>query len=114
MKRQLLSLHPLNQSPDPINSWLIYEPGRQETMVLDFLIDLVALVTHRPLPLRAQGPAVDRLQSESRPVPAGAANSSHVPFKKSGPGITPEARSIRRAVYIRPCCHVDLYCHDRG
>jgi hypothetical protein len=34
--------------------------------------------------------------------------------KKSGPGITPEARPIRRAVYIRPCCHLNLYCHDEG
>jgi hypothetical protein len=35
----------------------------------------------------------------------------HLP-KQSGPGITPEARPIRRAVYIRPCCHLNLYCHD--
>jgi hypothetical protein len=26
--------------------------------------------------------------------------------KQSGPGINPEARSIRRAVYIRPCCQL--------
>jgi hypothetical protein len=32
--------------------------------------------------------------------------------KNSGPGINPEARPIRRAVYIRPCCHLDLCCHD--
>jgi hypothetical protein len=25
-----------------------------------------------------------------------------------------EARPIRRAVYIRPCCHLILYCHDGG
>jgi hypothetical protein len=34
MKRQLLSLHPLNQFPDPIKQRLIREPEHQETIVL--------------------------------------------------------------------------------
>jgi hypothetical protein len=46
MKRQLLSLHPLNQFLDPINRWLICKPGRQETMVLDLAVEFDALVTH--------------------------------------------------------------------
>jgi hypothetical protein len=50
MKRQLLSLHPLNQFLDPINRWLIRDARRQETMMLDFLVDLVAILTHGPRP----------------------------------------------------------------
>jgi hypothetical protein len=46
MKRQLLSLHPLNQFLDPINRWLICEPGRQETIVLDLAVEFDALVTY--------------------------------------------------------------------
>jgi hypothetical protein len=83
MKRQLLSLHPLNQSLDPINRWLICEPGRQETMVLDLAVKFDALVTHRALPLQPgtpKGPTVDRLQSQSRPVPWRCGYSSDVPM----------------------------------
>jgi hypothetical protein len=46
MKRQLLSLHPLNQFLDPINRWLIRDAGRQETIVLDLPVEFDALVTH--------------------------------------------------------------------
>jgi hypothetical protein len=34
------------------------------------------------------------------------------PFKKNRTPDRSEARLLWRAVYIRPCCHLDLYCHD--
>jgi hypothetical protein len=46
MKLQLLSLHPLDQSLDSIDRWLICEPGRQETIVLDLAVEFDALLTH--------------------------------------------------------------------
>jgi hypothetical protein len=36
VKRRLLSLHALNQMVDPIKGWLICDPGRQHTVMLDF------------------------------------------------------------------------------
>jgi hypothetical protein len=37
--------------------------------------------------------------------------SSDVPLEKISPGF-PRLTFIRRAVYIRPCRHRNLYCHD--
>jgi hypothetical protein len=38
VKRRLLSLHALNQMFDPIKDWLICDPGRQHTVMLDFAV----------------------------------------------------------------------------
>jgi hypothetical protein len=38
VKQQLLSLHPLNQLFDPIKDWLICDPRRQQTVMLDFTV----------------------------------------------------------------------------
>jgi len=46
-------------------------------------------------------------------VEAENADKSGYPCKKIRPGLLP-ARPIRRPVYIRPCCHLDLYCHGEG
>jgi hypothetical protein len=42
----LLILHPLNQLFDPIKDWLICEPGRQQTVMLDLAVEFGALLTH--------------------------------------------------------------------
>jgi hypothetical protein len=38
VKCYLLSLHPLNQLVDPVKGWLICDPGRQHTVMLDFAV----------------------------------------------------------------------------
>ncbi len=38
VKGCLLSLHPLNQMVDPIKGWLICDPGRHHTIMLDFAV----------------------------------------------------------------------------
>jgi hypothetical protein len=48
MKRELLSLHPLDQSLDPVDGLLIRDAGRHGTVMLDLLVDLNALLTHGP------------------------------------------------------------------
>jgi len=46
VKCGLLSMHPLDQMFDPVKEWLICDPGRHETVMLDLLVDLNALLTH--------------------------------------------------------------------
>jgi hypothetical protein len=50
VKRDLPSLHPFNQLFDSIKGGLICEPGRQEMVMLDLLIDLNTLLTHSLVP----------------------------------------------------------------
>jgi hypothetical protein len=46
VKRCLLSLHPLNQIFDPVKDWLICDPRRQQTVMLDLTVQFDALFTH--------------------------------------------------------------------
>jgi hypothetical protein len=48
MKCGLLTLHPLYQFLDPVECLLIRHAGRYETVMLDPLVDLNALLTHGP------------------------------------------------------------------
>jgi hypothetical protein len=58
MKRDLPSLHPLDQYLDPIKERLIGNSRRHVPVMIDLLVDLNALVTHGP-PLQA-GDAANR------------------------------------------------------
>jgi hypothetical protein len=49
MKRELLSLHLLDQSCDPIKHWLIRDAGRHRTVMLSRLVEFGALFTHDSL-----------------------------------------------------------------
>jgi hypothetical protein len=51
VERRLLGNHPLYQFLDPIKHWLICDPGRHETVMLDLLVDLDALLTHISYPV---------------------------------------------------------------
>jgi hypothetical protein len=42
----LLILHPLCQFLDPIKHWLIRDAGRHVPVMLDLLVDFVALLAH--------------------------------------------------------------------
>jgi hypothetical protein len=46
VKRGPFSLHILNQFLDTIKGWLIRHAGRHETIMLDFLVNLDAPLTH--------------------------------------------------------------------
>ncbi|HTF63569.1 MAG TPA: hypothetical protein VK638_12770, partial [Edaphobacter sp.] len=46
VKYVLLSLHPLNQFLDPVKKGLVGGVGRYNTVMLDLLVDLNALLTH--------------------------------------------------------------------
>jgi hypothetical protein len=46
MKRDLLSLHLLDQSLDSIKHCLIGDAGRHETVMLDLAVEFGALLTH--------------------------------------------------------------------
>jgi hypothetical protein len=67
VKRELLSLHPLNQFLNPIKQWLIGDAGRHDTVMVDLLVDLDALLTHVPL-----------LQAG---MPTGATCATHYKFR---------------------------------
>jgi hypothetical protein len=45
MKRQLLSLHSLNQFLDPIKHWLICDEGRHVPVMLNLAVEFCALFT---------------------------------------------------------------------
>jgi hypothetical protein len=46
VKYVLLSLHPLNQFLDPVKKGLVGGVGRYDTVMLDLLVDLNALLAH--------------------------------------------------------------------
>jgi hypothetical protein len=50
VKRGLPSLHPFNQLFDSFKGGLICEPRRQDTVMLDLLVDLNTLLTHSLVP----------------------------------------------------------------
>jgi hypothetical protein len=107
VKRGLRSLHSLDQFLDPINRWLIGDSRRHDTIMVDLLIGLNALLAHG-LPqgesMTARGQITKSNPSGSR----GAANSES-PIKKNQAGIAPRPTYTARGLHptvLPSWCHI--------
>jgi hypothetical protein len=63
VKYVLLSLHPLNQFLDPVKKGLVGGVGRYDTVMLDLLVDLNALLAHGTPPRSHRREATEHLLS---------------------------------------------------
>jgi hypothetical protein len=120
MKRQLLSLHPLNQFLDPIKHGVIGDSRRHETVMLDLAGEFDALTHGSPFQAGDARPGHlwNTLQIQSHLVPCSAAIQRQTTKDTARTLLHPILCRMRQRLLVfvkpSPIVHVDTAAAERA